>query len=393
MVIAGIFTLFACLGLGRFALGMLLPTMGTGLQLSYADMGFISTANFVGYLFSVLISGRLSLAWGIRRTIFCGLILVGLSMLLISQSQHFTPLLTLYLITGIGTGLANIPVMVLIAQWFTPAYRGRAAGCMIIGNGMGIVFSGLLIPWLNSQWGDQGWRIAWFSFGSLVIIIGLLVHLVVRDNPAQMGLHPLGADEPTRHGVQPLSAPKHPRQLLLHLGSIYFLFGFTYVIYVTFIVTTLIQEHDFSESVAGWFWIAVGLLSMFSSPLFGSLSDRLGRRSAMILVFTLQTSAYLLAASGWGQSVLFLSMVLFGISAFSLPAIMAATISDRLEPAQAATVFGYVTFFFGVGQISGPALAGILAEYSGSFSISYLLAAAMTTIAILLTLRLNEASH
>jgi len=394
MVIAGVFTLFACLGLGRFALGMLLPAMGTDLQLSYSEMGFISTGNFIGYLFSVVISGRLSQMLGIRATIFCGLMLVGLSMLLISQSQHFIPLLILYLLTGIGTGLANIPVMVLIAQWFYPSYRGRAAGCMIIGNGMGIVFSGLLIPWLNHQWGDIGWRIAWFSSGSLVILIGWFVYWVVRNTPAQMGLLAVGADEPAGREEPHISSPKiNPRRLLVHLGSIYFLFGFTYVIYVTFIVTTLIQEHKFSESVAGWFWIGVGILSMVSSPLFGILSDRLGRKTAMILVFTLQTSAYLLAASGLGQSVLFVSMALFGISAFSLPAIIVAIISDHLEPAQAATVFGYVTLFFGVGQISGPSLAGVLAEYSGSFSISYLLAAAMTSIAILLTLRLNNASQ
>ncbi|MCA1764697.1 MAG: YbfB/YjiJ family MFS transporter [Desulfobulbaceae bacterium] len=38
--------IFSCLGLGRFALGMLLPAMGASLGLSYSQMGLISTANF-----------------------------------------------------------------------------------------------------------------------------------------------------------------------------------------------------------------------------------------------------------------------------------------------------------------------------------------------------------
>tara|TARA_R110002094_G_scaffold163523_2_gene148026 strand:+ start:976 stop:2253 length:1278 start_codon:yes stop_codon:yes gene_type:complete len=394
MVIAGILTLFSCLGLGRFALGMLLPAMGGNLELSYAQMGYISTGNFIGYLLAVLISGRLSRLLGARQMIFWGLMMVGGSMVLVSQSHNFLPLLFLYLITGIGTGAANISVMGLVGHWFAPQYRGRAAGSMIIGNGLGIVCSGLLIPWFNAQWGDAGWRVSWFSFGVLVIVIGLLCSLLLRNDPAEVGLKPLGCDK-NNGNPKPVSKPAEilQRPLVLHLGCIYFLFGFSYVIYVTFIVTTLIQEYGFSESVAGWFWIAIGLLSMLSGPLFGTLSDRLGRKTGMILVFTLHSLAYLLAASGLSQSTLFLSIALFGIAAFSIPAIIAATISDLFEPSRAASIFGYVTFFFGIGQITGPSLAGLLAEQSGSFSGSYLMAATMSALAIVLTLFLDRSTH
>ncbi len=49
--------IIACLGFGRFALGMLLPSMGTSLSLDYAEMGAVSTGNFLGYLLAVLASG------------------------------------------------------------------------------------------------------------------------------------------------------------------------------------------------------------------------------------------------------------------------------------------------------------------------------------------------
>ena len=42
--------MFSCLGLARFAYSMLLPSMGKGLLLGYAQMGFIGTGNFAGYL-------------------------------------------------------------------------------------------------------------------------------------------------------------------------------------------------------------------------------------------------------------------------------------------------------------------------------------------------------
>ena len=49
VVFAGLLCLFVSIGLGRMALGMLLPSMGKDIALSYAQMGFIGTGNFAGY--------------------------------------------------------------------------------------------------------------------------------------------------------------------------------------------------------------------------------------------------------------------------------------------------------------------------------------------------------
>ncbi len=82
---------------------------------------------------------------------------------------------------------------------------------------------------------------------------------------------------------------KKTNWITAHLGFIYALFGATYAVYATFMVTTLVDEHGFSEQVAGNFWAVVGTLSIVSGPLFGWISDRLGRRTGMLMVFTLFT--------------------------------------------------------------------------------------------------------
>jgi len=82
----GTLCIFAGLGFGRFALGMLLPSMGASLGLSFSQMGLISTSNFVGYLIAVLLCGKLSARFGARRLIGFALLLVGLSMLCIGAS-------------------------------------------------------------------------------------------------------------------------------------------------------------------------------------------------------------------------------------------------------------------------------------------------------------------
>lgn len=386
IVFSGMLTLFCCMGLGRFALGMLLPSMGENLQLSYSEMGFIGTGNFIGYLVSVFLCGKMITRLGERRTIVTGLILISVSMLIVSLSEQLWLIILMYFITGIGSGAANITAMTLVAHWFTKKYRGRAAGYMIVGNGSGIMASGLLIPWLNNQWADVGWRIGWASFAIVIALLTVLIGVLIRNKPQQLSIEPLGTD-PADSAVDAAAHPMSdkPARLIAHIGAIYFVFGFTYVIYATFIVTTLVTEYGFSEVKAGLLWTAIGVLSVFSGALFGWVSDHFGRKTGLITVYSIQTVSYLLVALSPGEFGLLLSMFLFGLTAFSIPAIIAALVSDMLPATEAGKVFGYVTFFFGVGQIAGPTLAGYMAELSGTFASGYLLAALLTLSGIVLT--------
>jgi predicted MFS family arabinose efflux permease len=381
--------ILACLGFGRFALGMLLPSMAGTLHLSYSQMGFISTANFLGYLASVLVSAHWAGRIGSRRLIFLALLTVALSMALVSRATGFLSVLLLYMITGIGSGATNVPVMGLVAAWFSSRKRGRAAGFIVIGSGFAIMISGRLIPFLNRWIGPEGWRTSWLILSGLVVMVAFAAVALLRDGPEDKGLAPVGAEDTAAPAADP--EPSVPgmniyrKGIIYYLGAIYFLFGYTYVIYATFIVTTLVRERGFSESLAGNFWMWVGFLSLFSGPVFGTLSDRIGRRAGLMIVFTLQAVSYLLIATRLPGMFLYLSIVFFGIVAWSIPSIMAAAIGDYVGPKKSAAAIGFVTFIFGLGQISGPAVAGVLAERTGSFSSSFYMAAAFAGAAIALS--------
>lgn len=393
VVLAGTLAIFACLGIGRFAIGMLLPSMGESLALSYSEMGLISTGNFVGYLAAVLVCGHLVTRFGYRLLIFGALLGVGASLVLVSRATGFYQVLVAYLFTGFASGAANVPVMGLVSHWFARQRRGRAAGFIVIGSGFAIMFTGMMVPAVNAAYGAEGWRLSWLLLGGIVSVIAVICGLLLRDDPEPMGLAPVGqAPGVAVQAPQEVSQANlsRRRKLLLHLGAIYFGFGFTYVIYATFIVTTLVEEWGFSEAVAGRFWVWVGLLSLFSGPVFGTLSDRFGRRTGLTIVFSLQMLAYLLVALQLPPPFLYMSVACFGLVAWSIPSIMAAAIGDYMGPAHAAAAFGYVTFFFGIGQIAGPGLAGVLAEASGSFSSSYFMAAGVVALSIVLTLRLRR---
>ncbi|MCK7470015.1 MAG: YbfB/YjiJ family MFS transporter [Desulfomicrobium escambiense] len=104
-----------------------------------------------------------------------------------------------------------------------------------------------------------------------------------------------------------------------------------------------------------------------------------------MLVFFFQTLSYFLIALALPGAALTLSIVFFGIVAWSIPSIMAAAVGDYMGPQGATAAFGFITFIFGIGQIIGPAVAGVLAEKSGSFSASFFMAAAAGALAIILS--------
>jgi len=386
IVLAGIAGLFASLGLGRFSLGMMLPSMGQGLSLSYSQMGLISTVNFCGYLMAVLLCGILTARFGSRLLIFVALTLVSLSMILVGFSSHFLLILILYFLTGVGSALSNVPIMALVSVWFDGRSRGRAAGLCVMGNGLGILVTGKSVPLLNKL--ASGWRVSWIVLGCLAGCIAVLCFFLFRNRPGED--EKVTAETVTSAaaavGGKSSSVPRMAgKNIFYHCGAIYFLFGCTYVIYVTFFVTALVQERGLSELAAGNLWSWVGLLSLASGPLFGYLSDLCGRKMIMAVVFLIQTVAYLLAAARLPMFSIYISLSCFGLVVWSIPTIMSALVGDYASPERTAALFGFVTFLFGIGQIIGPACAGFLAEQSGSFSLSFLLAALLAGGAMVLS--------
>src|SRR5690625_822166 len=91
MLIIGVLNLLAVLGLGRFSLGTIFPFMKEGLNLTYSEIGIVSSAIFLGYVISVSMAGNISIRFQLtaKKMIIISLILTCAGMLASALSFNF----------------------------------------------------------------------------------------------------------------------------------------------------------------------------------------------------------------------------------------------------------------------------------------------------------------
>ena len=380
----GTLVVFGALGLARFGYTMLLPAMQTGLGLDNTQAGGLATANLVGYMALSVAGGALAVRYGPRVVITVGLALAGVGMLLTGLAGSFATAMAWRALTGIGSGASNVPVMGLLAAWFVQRRRGLAAGIAVTGSSLGLMVVGPLVPRMLATYGQNGWRVCWFLFAGATFGLAVLALAVLRNRPSALGLRPLGStgnEEPGTSRASELHwGSVYQSGVVWHIGLIYVAFGFSYIIYMTFFTKYLITEGAYTQESAGRLFMLMGWLSLLCGLIWGWVSDIIGRKGALVIVYLIHTVAFGLFALWPSPPGFTISAVLFGLSAWSIPAIMAATCGDLLGPRLAPAGLGFVTLFLGIGQAAGPSIAGAVADAAGSLSPAMLLAAGVALL-------------
>jgi MFS family permease len=381
MLFFGMLTVLLALGLGRFAYTMILPGMRDGLGLNYTETGLLATANFVGYSLAALGGGLLAARYGPRLVIAFGATLVGGTMILTGLAPVFTVALVMRFLTGVGSAACVVAATSLQISWFSPRRRGLATGGISGGAGLGLVVSGAFIPLIFVAHGPDGWRYAWFYLGLLGLLVAALAAKFVRNTPEELGQVPFGSREQDYQAEGLIAVPPRLRDVyrsrsLYYLGLTYAVWGFSYIIFATFFAAYLADERGLDAAFAGRLWATAGVVSTGSGLLWGSVSDWIGRRWGLAVVFLLQAMAFVSFSQVESTTGLWVATLVYGATAFSIPAIIGATVGDMFGPRLAAAGIGFVTLIFGIGQAIGPSIGGLIADQTGSFELAFLLSGA-----------------
>jgi DHA1 family tetracycline resistance protein-like MFS transporter len=139
--------------------------------------------------------------------------------------------------------------------------------------------------------------------------------------------------------------------------------------------------------------LLVGLLTstyaicqLFSGPILGQWSDRVGRKPLLLLSQFGTFCGFILLACAGSLRLIFLSRVIDGLTAGNI-SLAQAHIADVTQPKDRAKAFGLIGMAFGIGFFLGPAITGVFYQFGYRFPIyiaAGLSATSMLATAILL---------
>ncbi|HUJ89460.1 MAG TPA: MFS transporter [Syntrophorhabdales bacterium] len=387
IVIMGILGLMLAQGFGKMSYTVILPFMKDGLSLTYTQVGLIGTGNFIGYLLTSIVGGFLASRFGARKVIFLALLVTGVGLFLTGLSDSFSFAFVARLISGLGNGGVPVPVLTLPAIWFSVRKQGLAMGIVNMGVGLGLSLVGLLLPYCISYYGPTGWKYAWYLMGATVFVGSFVCYALLRDHPSEKGSTVYGGDghHEQAGAQQNITLGSALRRVVVEteiwkLSCAYLTFGFSYMVYLTFFIAYLTKELGMETAEAGRIFALLGFLSIFCGLPWGGLSDRIGRRNASAFGYLTLAISFLLFAYYRQPLGVYLSAVIFGLTGFAMPVIVAAAVSDAVGGQLASAGFGFVTLFFGIGQALAPFVGGWIKDATGTFTNAFVLCAGVAIL-------------
>lgn len=339
-------------GFGRFAYGVVLPAMKADLGLTFAQMGALNTSNAIGYLGGALACAPLTKTISERQMIFWGVGLSVVALWLTGRAHSFEMLLFLRALIGITAAFGNIAATGMATRLVgkTDAQSGLALGIVIAGPGLGVVFTGLTLPFLLQT--QSGWPLAWEFMAVVGAVASVYIFSMLRHVPP--------ASDPKI--VRSLARPKF--RPLWPAFAAYFLFGLGYIAYMTFLVA-YVRKLGATPSTVALAWAILGV-SMFASCFVWRrrLSAERGGTSLFWMGLGGGASAFLPLFSP-SLLVLMISAIGFGLTTMAVYTGVTILLRLHWERAQWTLGVAYATTIFALGQSIGPYGSGLLSDHFG----------------------------
>src|SRR5260370_10839972 len=114
-----------------------------------------------------------------------------------------------------------------------------------------------------------------------------------------------------------------------------------------------------SPAIIGLLVASFSVAQLLCSPLWGRLSDRIGRKPVLIASLVGTAVGSLLTGLAGGLGLLFLGRLIDGASGASV-SVAQASVTDLAEPNDRARLLGLLGAAFRLGSVLGPALGGLL---------------------------------
>jgi MFS family permease len=121
------------------------------------------------------------------------------------------------------------------------------------------------------------------------------------------------------------------------------------------------REYGASGTAVGMVVGIYSIMQFFFAPVWGRMSDRIGRRPVILISLTASCAGYFLFAFAHSLTLLFVSRIIAGAGGANIGTAQ-AYIADKTTAENRAKGMGIIGAAFGLGFILGPPLSGILSQ-------------------------------
>jgi OFA family oxalate/formate antiporter-like MFS transporter len=337
-------------------LGVSLPSLQVTFSILIVCQTFLSP-----------LEGLLIERFGPRWLLSAGGAITGLSWILTSRAES---LLSVYLcygvLGGIGVGIVVVGTIGLMARWF-PDRRGFAIGVVMAGFGMGAMLTTFPVTVGIARYGYQH---TLEVYGLILGAVGILAALGMRLPPPgyMSDWQPkTGAVTDTRTGA------------MLRTPLFWLMFVMMSMMATSGLMVTsqmAIFTRDFGLAGVTVFGLAALPLALtidrvangVTRPLFGGISDLIGRELTMLLAFGMEAIAMFLWLKLRHDPMLFvlLSGVVF-LGWGEIFSLFPSTLTDTFGNKHAIVNYACLSYAQGIGSILGGPLAALLHQHTGGW--------------------------
>ncbi len=377
----------------RSSVSIAAPHMIAELGLTKTDIGLMGTVFSWTYAFCQLPAGYLIDKLGSKKMYFFALTLWSISTALMSLGRNMTQFLSFRFLLGVGESPNSPNCSKITTAWFPREERGQASGIWDSGSKWG---SALAPPVLTVLSLAFGWRFMFVIIGIAGLLLAAAFVVFYRAPEESKHL----SDEEYRHilaGRDDQSAPKANIPWLsffryrqtwgMMLG--FFTAVWIWNIFITFLPLYMQTILGVSIVESG-FYAAIPYLSAAICAIYGGhVTTIFVRRgySAMeskkrVLIFSALGTGVLLCMIPIVQNLFQAEIVLsLSLGLIAIIQSQAWALTSDLVPDSHAAQFGSIMNFGGYfGGALAPALTGIIADRTGSYSPSFILAGAIAAL-------------
>ncbi|MFD2230965.1 OFA family MFS transporter [Alkalimarinus sediminis] len=348
------------------------------------------------FAFSMILAGKCQDKFGPRLTALTGGILVGLGLLLISQSTSYTIwILGFGVLTGAGIGFGYASATPPALKWFPGARTGLIAGLVVAGFGLAPVYIAPLAAYLVDLWGLQG-TMLFFAVAFFIVVSALSRFLV---NPPAGYITESSSPSLSTTEQAPLPAvPELSGKAVLFTGTFWKLW-FLYFIGAgagLMVIGNLAGMAKSSMGDAAFIAVAIMAVGNASGRIIaGVVSDALGRSMALAIFLGLQALNMFLAiivvsAEGSVAFFIVLSATFIGFNYGTNLALFPAFCKSAWGVKSMGVNYGLLFTSWGVGGFVMTRISSMLVSSTGSFASSFMVAGVLLAIAAVVALRMKE---